>query len=290
MENMDGTRESHNAFEMNVFVDAILKTVLQNAKSRKIVFSSFNPDICTVLRYKQNKYPVLLLTQGVNTKYDQYLDQRTHNVNNGSHFAATADILGLSVIAEDIQRDPSQVELVKNRGQILFCWTDDQNNPEIVKYLKNLGVDGIICDRIDENSAKETKQSIFLVDENEDDDDDEANDNVAEHTLKSRTSSCSCSPSRNSNFDTTIMQIRQGEETIINALAVEGKDNKDIELTTENIKQTFVDVKEEQKMDDVIEGSDSDGDLSPPTTLDPEQLNSQNPTFSGLFQASAMAM
>ena len=48
MENMDGTRESHNAFEMNVFVDAILKTVLQNAKSRKIVFSSFNPDICTV--------------------------------------------------------------------------------------------------------------------------------------------------------------------------------------------------------------------------------------------------
>ena len=56
-------------------------------------------------------------------------------------------IKGLSVIAEDIQRDPSQVELVKNRGQILFCWTDDQNNPEIVKYLKNLGVDGIICDR-----------------------------------------------------------------------------------------------------------------------------------------------
>ena len=46
------------------------------------------------LRYKQNKYPVLLLTQGVNTKYDQYLDQRTHNINNGSHFAATADILG----------------------------------------------------------------------------------------------------------------------------------------------------------------------------------------------------
>ena len=48
MENMDGTRESHNAFEMNLFVDAILLTVLRNAKSRKIVFSTFNPDICTV--------------------------------------------------------------------------------------------------------------------------------------------------------------------------------------------------------------------------------------------------
>ena len=50
-------------------------------------------------------------------------------------------------MAEDIQRDPSQVDLVKSRGQVLFCWTDDQNNPEIVKYLKNLGVDGIIYDR-----------------------------------------------------------------------------------------------------------------------------------------------
>ena len=55
--------------------------------------------------------------------------------------------IGLSAMAEDIQRDPSQVELVKDRGQVLFCWTDDQNNPEIVKYLKKLGVDGIIYDR-----------------------------------------------------------------------------------------------------------------------------------------------
>ena len=54
---------------------------------------------------------------------------------------------GLSVMAEDIQRDPSQVEMVKNRGQVMFCWTDDQNNPEIVKYLKNLGIDGVIYDR-----------------------------------------------------------------------------------------------------------------------------------------------
>ena len=50
-------------------------------------------------------------------------------------------------MAEDIQRDPSQVEMVKSRGQVMFCWTDDQNNPQIVKYLKNLGIDGIIYDR-----------------------------------------------------------------------------------------------------------------------------------------------
>ena len=62
------------------------------------------------------------------------------------------------MIAEEIQRDPSQVQLVKGRGQVLFCWTDDQNNPAIVQHLKSLGVDGVIYDRIDVNSSKEVKQ------------------------------------------------------------------------------------------------------------------------------------
>ena len=48
MELADGRRESHNAFELNLFVDTILQTVLAHGNKRKIVFSSFNPDICTV--------------------------------------------------------------------------------------------------------------------------------------------------------------------------------------------------------------------------------------------------
>jgi glycerophosphocholine phosphodiesterase GPCPD1 len=46
MEHRDGSRESHNAFEMNLFVDTVLKTVMEHAGVRKIVFSSFNPDVC----------------------------------------------------------------------------------------------------------------------------------------------------------------------------------------------------------------------------------------------------
>ena len=41
--------------------------------------------------------------------------------------------LGINVIADEIQRDPSKVKLIKDRGQVLFCWTDDQNNPAIVQ-------------------------------------------------------------------------------------------------------------------------------------------------------------
>ena len=48
MELDDGSREFHQAFELNLFTDTILNTVLKHGGNRKILFSSFNPDICTV--------------------------------------------------------------------------------------------------------------------------------------------------------------------------------------------------------------------------------------------------
>ena len=60
---------------------------------------------------------------------------------------AMSEILGVACMAEDIQRDPSQVQLVKERGQVIFVWTDDKNDPATVKYLKELGINGLIYDR-----------------------------------------------------------------------------------------------------------------------------------------------
>jgi len=195
MELEDGRREAHNAFELNLFVDTILDTVLAHGNKRKIVFSSFNPDICTVVRFKQNKYPVLFLTSGASAKYDKYHDRRTHSIPDGTNFATTSGILGINVIAEEIQRDPGQVELIKDRGQVLFCWTDDQNNPSIVRYLKDLGVDGIIYDRIDVNSVKPVKQSIFLIENDDLEDEDDAAMGGGDKT-NSQLNKCSCTPPR----------------------------------------------------------------------------------------------
>ena len=102
---------------------------------------------CFRIRLKQNKFPVLLLTQGVNSKYENYLDPRTWTIENGSNFAAMAEVLGVNAMAEDIQRDPSQIQMVRERGQVMFVWTDDQSDSGTVQYLKDLGVDGIIYDR-----------------------------------------------------------------------------------------------------------------------------------------------
>ena len=64
------------------------------------------------IRLKQNRYPALLLTQGINSKYDDYYDPRTWTIKNGSNFVAMSEILGVAAMADDIQRDPSQVFLV----------------------------------------------------------------------------------------------------------------------------------------------------------------------------------
>ena len=48
MERKDGSRECHHAFELNSYIDTILQCVLTHGGARKIFFSSFNPDVCTV--------------------------------------------------------------------------------------------------------------------------------------------------------------------------------------------------------------------------------------------------
>ena len=87
------------------------------------------------LSCKQNRYPVLLLTQGRNSKYDDYRDPRTWTIKNGIWFAKMGGLLGklekllfpasnlksisgLSAMAEALLRDPNQLSLVRESGQV----------------------------------------------------------------------------------------------------------------------------------------------------------------------------
>merc|ERR1712173_388356 len=95
-----------------------------------------------------------------------------------------AEILGVNAMAEDIQRDPSQVQMVKERGQVMFVWTDDQSDSGTVKYLKELGVDGIIYDRMDVNNSKDAKDKVIMCTKEEEE---------VEKMARSPRSGCSCS-------------------------------------------------------------------------------------------------
>ncbi|XP_063972976.1 glycerophosphocholine phosphodiesterase GPCPD1-like isoform X1 [Diachasmimorpha longicaudata] len=167
MQLKDGTFELNHPFDLNTYLDIILKVTLDHGGDRKIVFSSFNPDICAMIRLKQNKYPVVFLTQGITMKYPTYHDPRCQTIPMAMLHAISADILGINVHTEDILRDPSHVQIVRDRGLIIFCWGDDNNDKATIQHLKKLGLHAVIYDKIDEYNQKEVKESIFLVDARE---------------------------------------------------------------------------------------------------------------------------
>ncbi|KAM3959061.1 LOW QUALITY PROTEIN: glycerophosphocholine phosphodiesterase GPCPD1 [Aphomia sociella] len=167
MEMDDGTFELNNPFDMNTYVDKILEVVLKHGGERRIVFSGFNPDICTMVRQKQNKYPVMFLTVGITSKYQAYRDPRCLSIPAAVQHAVSSDILGIVVHTEDLLRDPSQVKLATNAGLVIFCWGDDNNDKNTIKRLKEMGLHAVIYDKLDQYTTKEVKESIFLVEARE---------------------------------------------------------------------------------------------------------------------------
>ncbi|CEF62588.1 Glycerophosphocholine phosphodiesterase GPCPD1 [Strongyloides ratti] len=157
----DGTHECKYYFERNEFIDIILQDIFDYAKERRIVFSSFDPDMCTIISQKQNKYPVLFLCVGETTRYTPFVDIRSTTSDNGVNFAYSSKILGVNFHSEDLLRNPEPKYRGDNFGLVSFVWGDDLNNKENVDYFKNvLNVDGVIYDRIGEN---EPRQNVFLV-------------------------------------------------------------------------------------------------------------------------------
>lgn len=109
-ERIDGTHESQSVIvDRNLYLDCILDVVLANAGDRRIVFSCFDPDICSMLRYKQNLYPVMFLTQGITNKYVKYKEPRCSTIEYAVRNACCMELLGIVAHTEDLLRDNSQV-------------------------------------------------------------------------------------------------------------------------------------------------------------------------------------
>lgn len=62
---------------------------------------------------------------------------------------------------EDLLRDPSQVKEITDHGLIAFCWGDDNNDTGTIRYLKELGMHGVVYDRINDHIPQ--KKSIFFT-------------------------------------------------------------------------------------------------------------------------------
>uniref|UniRef100_A0A673BDW4 GP-PDE domain-containing protein n=1 Tax=Sphaeramia orbicularis TaxID=375764 RepID=A0A673BDW4_9TELE len=154
----DGNLSSY--FNMNSFLDIILSCVLQNGGKRRIVFSCFDPDICTMVRHKQNKYPILFLTQGISEKYPELMDIRCQTTKIAVSFAQSENILGISAHTEELLKHLNYIGEAQSKGLVVFSWGDDNNDHENRRKLREQGIDGLIYDSCFENHSQ--MQSTFV--------------------------------------------------------------------------------------------------------------------------------
>ncbi|XP_070843098.1 glycerophosphocholine phosphodiesterase GPCPD1 [Chaetodon trifascialis] len=177
----DGNLSSY--FNMNTFIDIILSCVLLKGGKRRIVFSCFDPDICTMVRQKQNKYPILFLTQGISDKYPELMDIRCQTTQIAISFAQSENILGISGHTEELLKNLTYIGDAQSKGLVVFSWGDDNNDHENRRKLREQGIDGLIYDSICEDQGEQP--NIFQVEEQH-----SLREVITEETLKSSTCSC----------------------------------------------------------------------------------------------------
>ncbi|CCX30608.1 Glycerophosphoryl diester phosphodiesterase family-domain-containing protein [Pyronema domesticum] len=131
--------------EMNSWVDHILKVVYDHARERNIIFSSFNPDVCLMLSFKQPSIPILFLTEGGTRALG---DIRTTSLQEAVRFANRWNLLGIVSDAEPLVMCPRLIRVVKESGLVCVTYGTLNNDKHNVKLQVEQGMDAIIVDHV----------------------------------------------------------------------------------------------------------------------------------------------
>ena len=118
------------AVELNSFVDEVLTKVYDLGKKRNVIFSSFNPDICLLLSFKQPSIPILFLTDAGTYPVG---DVRATSLQEAIRFASRWNLLGVVSAAEPLVIAPRLVKVVKESGLVCVSYGSLNNDPQNVK-------------------------------------------------------------------------------------------------------------------------------------------------------------
>ncbi|CAL8073030.1 unnamed protein product [Calicophoron daubneyi] len=151
MEFKAGGSEMGNFFEYNFYVDTILREILTHAGSRRILLSCFDPNVSVMLQLKQNIYPVFQL--GIEPEYS---DSRHADFERLCWSALSHQLLGVCLDSDRLLTVPKAVRLAHLHGLVVLAWGEAVNYAEKRAQLTELGVDGLIYDRLQESKEKGT--------------------------------------------------------------------------------------------------------------------------------------
>ena len=118
------------AVELNSFVDEVLTKVYDLGKKRNVIFSSFNPDICLLLSFKQPSIPILFLTDAGTSPVG---DIRASSLQEAIRFASRWNLLGVVSAADPLVIAPRLVKVVKESGLVCVSYGSLNNDPQNVK-------------------------------------------------------------------------------------------------------------------------------------------------------------
>ncbi|KAI4245539.1 MAG: hypothetical protein LQ352_006551 [Teloschistes flavicans] len=133
------------AVELNSFVDTVLTKVYDLGHDRPIIFSSFNPDICLLLSFKQPNIPILFLTDAGTCPVG---DVRASSLQEAVRFASRWNLLGIVTAAEPLVLCPRLVKVVKESGLVCVSYGTANNDGEKVKLQVDEGIDAVIVDSV----------------------------------------------------------------------------------------------------------------------------------------------
>jgi glycerophosphodiester phosphodiesterase len=118
------------AVELNSFVDSVLAKVYDLGSKRNVIFSSFNPDICLMLSFKQPSIPILFLTDAGTYPVG---DIRASSLQEAIRFASRWNLLGVVSAADPLVLCPRLVRVVKESGLVCVSYGTLNNDPQHVK-------------------------------------------------------------------------------------------------------------------------------------------------------------
>lgn len=133
------------AVELNSFVDTVLTKVYDLGRKRNIIFSSFNPDICLLLSFKQPSIPILFLTDAGSTTVG---DVRASSLQEAVRFASKWNLLGIVSTAVPLVTCPRLVRVVKESGLVCVSYGVLNNEPRNVQVQVKEGIDAVIVDSV----------------------------------------------------------------------------------------------------------------------------------------------
>ncbi|XP_018803398.1 PREDICTED: glycerophosphocholine phosphodiesterase GPCPD1-like [Bactrocera latifrons] len=162
---VSGALEAAQTLRKNRFVDTILKTTGIYGCGRPLFFSSFDADICTMLRLKQNVFPVAFVTIGETRLWEPFKDLRTRSYLSAVNFAQSANLLGTVPHAEDFLQHGALLDFGLDLGQATFVWGDELQDARIVEQFKRWHVSGVIYDRIDLYGPRRKRERFFSAPE-----------------------------------------------------------------------------------------------------------------------------